>query len=276
MRNKLFRPKRFKRRALRRNRKFGKKGKMSIARFRLPGIPDRLQVKLKHATNTIKMQSPFPQIVLFSMNGAEIDSSSKRPLFFDDYAFMYNTYCITASKVTVVLANNSSTNPCQFATVFTNGKPSTTWTYDYVTSCRNAKTGMLASAPGGGVKKYVHYSNYEKITGLKNLVNTPSFQASTTADVANNVPDPANIVWFGFAAEAPDHATDLNVFVHLEVVQYITFLEPRNPLASGAVNSLVPEGSTPIVKAMDVQCKLKPESLGATGPEGGWKFTVES
>jgi len=253
------RPKRFARRKVKKNHM----SKMVL--HKQPGIPDRYMAKFRFISAVGHYVNPTTQGEVFYVNYPQGEIGTKRrPMYFDQFAALYNRYCVTGAKITAFITNQSSSVPVNLVTTFTNGIPSTgTWTFDYAAQSRYAQVRVLGTADGIGSIKVSRYMSMKQLTGNNNIANNPDFYTSTLIDANNILPPPNNPAFYFWIAESTDHVSNINLYVSWEIVYYIIFTEPRQPSASGEIDQDILEHTLGVTGSIPIACEL-----GVTGPEG--------
>jgi len=191
------------------------------------GFPDRLECVLKWVGTFSFTAAPAPGVQTYYMNSLfdpDFTGGGTQPEFFVQLALIYKMYCVIGASAKIQVANLSSTESAYFVAAFCEFQSLGSLTTLQLGELKYAKDRTIGAVGGGHdiVTINMEYMPTSVINGQKEVEADDNLNALVTAS-------PVDLWVMHCKASAVDTATNINLFVKVEIQFRSVFKELTNP-----------------------------------------------
>lgn len=212
-------PKKYQRKYRKRNQ-----NKAVISRMPGSGFADSLYVKLNYVDN-LNLTDNVPRLQYTFRGNSLFDpdytGTGHQPMYFDQYAAIYNVYRVTGCSITVDCINAQGLSGCYFV-CFPNTEIGTLTSVSLALEQSKARSAHILPIAGGGPAfTYKQYCSTREACGLiKGELNDDSLSAT----VGNN---PTQVWYWNLFWNTTDNASDCTVNAIVKLTYYVQFSDKK-------------------------------------------------
>ena len=209
-------------------KKYGKKKakyqKAVITRMKGAGFSDTLFVKLNYV-ESLNLSNGTPRIQYAFRGNSLFDpdytAAGHQPMYFDQYAAIYNSYRVVGSAIKVNCINAQGLSACYFI-MFPNTEVATLTSIPLaLEQARAATANILPIAGGGPAARFKQYCSTRKACGL---MKGESYDDSLAATTGNN---PTQIWYWNLFWETSDSASNVTINGIVKLTYYVQFFDKK-------------------------------------------------
>lgn len=190
------------------------------------GFPDHYNTKLMYTEQITFSGSANPAIQLYNTNSLYDPNSTgagHQPRYFDQLAYVYRGYTVTACKVDMEIVNQSDTAVFASWGMFDNNPGSIT-----ADNLRETKYGhgcALQRSTGGGMTRKSQYMTTAQIMGEDDILGDAQYEGTITSH-------PPDLSFFCFRVISADGITSCAVYVRFNITYWVQWRDQLDPGAS--------------------------------------------
>lgn len=197
--------------------------KAVITRVKGIGFSDSMYVKLTYVERFDLNTAAALQQVIMRGNSAydpNQTGSGHQPLFFDQYAGVYNRYRVHASSIKIDVINHSAVAGLYY-TVTPATDPNTFTSISEIYEQNRSSAPKYVPIAARIASRIKRYSTTRKVCGLtKTQIYDDTFAAAVTTD-------PGNVWFWNIFFESDDLITPIDGYMTLKMVYYVSFFDRR-------------------------------------------------
>jgi hypothetical protein len=165
-------------------------GKRRSARFPGIGFPDELKCTLKYVEEGISFSGLAPSAQVFRINSLfdpNLTGVGHQPLWFDQLAFVYGKYLVTAARVEAEIINLNGTNGIATCVASYDDVDNSALAVQDLAESRYSHTEMCGLSNGGSaIKRLILPTiSLSKLLGQTDLESDPDIYATVTTNPAD-------------------------------------------------------------------------------------------
>ena len=196
--------------------------KAVITRMKGAGFADTLFVKLNYveslnlSNGTPRVQYTFRGNSLFD---PDYSGGGHQPMYFDQYAGIYNKYRVVGSAIRVEAINAQGLSGCYFM-MFPNTDIATLTSIPLALEQSRARAANIMPIAGGGpAARYKQYCSTRKACGL---LKGEAYDDTLSATIGNN---PAQVWYWNLFWETTDSASNVTINALVKITYYVQFFD---------------------------------------------------
>lgn len=214
-------------------RKYNKKNKKYVKHrrnaattniVRSPGFADQCYVRLKYAEE-LKLGDGLSPVLYYSFRGNSLfdpnyTATGHQPLYFDQYAAIYERYRVMGAKITIDIINASGASAAYFVLNANTDFSITTNTATLLEQTKSTISKVIPIAQRIPIRIKM-YQSTRKVLGLN---KTQIFDQDYGATVSTN---PVQAWYFNWLGSSVDATSALNLFFMVRITYYAQFYDRR-------------------------------------------------